>query len=104
MKLVYKFEELDNSKTKEVGGKNSSLGEMFKELSSKGINIPDGFATSAETYWKFVKENEIEDSDIFYMRFAKRHSATNFMFWALLVFLMINITCSIYHIWLLLSL
>jgi hypothetical protein len=47
---------------------------------------------------------EIEDSDIFYMRFAKRHSATNFMFWALLVFLIINITCSVYYIWLLLSL
>ncbi|MFW6310200.1 MAG: phosphoenolpyruvate synthase [Prolixibacteraceae bacterium] len=60
MKLIYKFEELDNSNTKEVGGKNASLGEMFRELSSKGINIPDGFATSAEAYWKFIKENEIE--------------------------------------------
>jgi phosphoenolpyruvate synthase/pyruvate phosphate dikinase len=29
---------------KEAGGKNASLGEMFKELTSKGINIPDGFA------------------------------------------------------------
>lgn len=27
-----------------VGGKNASLGEMIKELSEKGINIPDGFA------------------------------------------------------------
>ncbi|MFW5830670.1 MAG: PEP/pyruvate-binding domain-containing protein, partial [Prolixibacteraceae bacterium] len=60
MKLIYKFEELDNSNTKEVGGKNASLGEMFRDLSSKGINIPDGFATSAEAYWKFIKENEIE--------------------------------------------
>jgi hypothetical protein len=47
---------------------------------------------------------EIDNDDIFYIRFAKRHSATNFMFWALFVFLIINITCSIYHIWLLLSL
>ncbi len=61
MKLTYRFEELDNSKGKEVGGKNASLGEMFKELTSKGINIPDGFATSAEAYWKFIRENEIED-------------------------------------------
>ncbi len=44
MKLIYKFSELDNSKVKEVGGKNASLGEMFSELDSKGITIPDGFA------------------------------------------------------------
>ncbi len=59
MKLIYKFSELDNSKVKEVGGKNASLGEMFSELDSKGITIPDGFATSSEVYWKFIKENEI---------------------------------------------
>ncbi len=61
MKLIYKFEELDNSNVKEVGGKNASLGEMFQQLSSKGINIPDGFATSADAYWKFIRENEIEE-------------------------------------------
>jgi len=62
MALIYKFEELDNSKVKEVGGKNASLGEMFTELSSKGINIPDGYASSAEAYRKFIRENEIEGS------------------------------------------
>ncbi len=62
MKLVYNFSELDNSKVKEVGGKNASLGEMYKELNTKGITIPDGFATSAEAYWKFIKENEILES------------------------------------------
>ncbi len=61
MQLIFNFNELDNSKVKEVGGKNASLGEMFKELDSEGINIPDGFATSAEAYWKFVKENDILD-------------------------------------------
>jgi pyruvate, water dikinase len=60
MELIYKFEELDNSKVKEVGGKNASLGEMFQQLSSKGIIIPDGFATSADAYWRFIRENEIE--------------------------------------------
>jgi pyruvate,water dikinase len=61
MELIYKFEELDNSNVKEVGGKNASLGEMFHQLSSKGINVPDGFATSAEAYWRFIRENELED-------------------------------------------
>ena len=59
MKLTYKFDELDNTRVKEVGGKNASLGEMFRELKSKGIKVPDGFATTAEAYWLFVKENNI---------------------------------------------
>jgi pyruvate, water dikinase len=63
MKLIYKFEELNSSKkVKEVGGKNASLGEMYRELGSKGINVPDGYATSADAYWKFIRENKIEDS------------------------------------------
>ena len=33
-----------------VGGKNASLGEMVRELSSKGVKVPDGFAITAEAY------------------------------------------------------
>jgi pyruvate, water dikinase len=61
MKLVYTFKELDKTKGNEVGGKNASLGEMFKALKSKGVNVPDGFATSADAYWKFIRENNIEE-------------------------------------------
>jgi pyruvate, water dikinase len=59
MKLIYEFQDLDNSRVKEVGGKNASLGEMFGKLTSKGINIPDGFATSARAYLDFIEENQI---------------------------------------------
>lgn len=66
MKLIYNFNELDNSKVSEVGGKNASLGEMFQQLSSAGIRIPDGFATSAKAYWEFIDEknakNKIKDT------------------------------------------
>ncbi|MEG3057203.1 MAG: PEP/pyruvate-binding domain-containing protein [Methanoculleus sp.] len=34
-----------------VGGKNASLGEMYSELTQKGVKIPDGFAVTAEGYW-----------------------------------------------------
>lgn len=61
MNLIYKFQELNNSNTKEVGGKNASLGEMFNKLKSKGINIPDGFASSSEAYWTFIEENELKE-------------------------------------------
>lgn len=44
-----------------VGGKNASLGEMYQELTSEGINIPDGFATTSEAYWLLLKENSIKE-------------------------------------------
>ncbi len=37
-----------------VGGKNASLGEMFRNLTSKGISIPNGFAVTAEAYNHFI--------------------------------------------------
>jgi len=43
-----------------VGGKNASLGEMVKELSPKGINIPDGFALTTKAYWHYLKYNQID--------------------------------------------
>ncbi len=33
-----------------VGGKNASLGEMYRELTPKGIRVPNGFAVTAEAY------------------------------------------------------
>lgn len=43
-----------------VGGKNSSLGEMFNQLSSKGIRVPDGFATTAQAFWYFLDFNNLK--------------------------------------------
>ncbi|MEX0719464.1 MAG: phosphoenolpyruvate synthase [Balneolaceae bacterium] len=59
--FIYPFKDLDNTKVNLVGGKNASLGEMFRDLGSKGIQIPDGFATSADVYWSFLEENSLED-------------------------------------------
>ncbi|AWM15160.1 phosphoenolpyruvate synthase [Flavobacterium sp. NRK F10] len=42
-----------------VGGKNASLGEMIQNLSTKGIQVPDGFATTALAYWTFLEANSI---------------------------------------------
>jgi pyruvate,water dikinase len=33
-----------------VGGKNASLGEMYRELTPKGVKIPNGFAVTAAAY------------------------------------------------------
>src|SRR3990172_10939219 len=44
------FENLDVSAVAEVGGKNASLGEMISKLRGAGLNVPDGFATTAAAY------------------------------------------------------
>jgi len=44
-----------------VGGKNSSLGEMFSNLSSKGIRVPDGFATTAFAFRIFLTYNNLNE-------------------------------------------
>ena len=42
-----------------VGGKNASLGEMIRGL--KGIAVPDGFATTADAYWKYLEHNRLKE-------------------------------------------
>ncbi len=44
------FEEFGMGDVSLVGGKNASLGEMYRELSGEGVQIPHGFATTAEGY------------------------------------------------------
>ncbi len=51
------FNQIDIKSLAKVGGKNASLGEMFQHLSGRGIKVPDGFAITAEAYWKFMEEN-----------------------------------------------
>jgi pyruvate,water dikinase len=56
MKFVRWFEEIGAKDVSLVGGKNASLGEMIRNLGKKGVNIPPGFAITAEAY-KYVIEN-----------------------------------------------
>ncbi|HEY5137728.1 MAG TPA: PEP/pyruvate-binding domain-containing protein, partial [Methylococcales bacterium] len=44
------FNELTIDDVPLVGGKNASLGEMYRELTPQGIQIPNGFAVTAEGY------------------------------------------------------
>jgi pyruvate,water dikinase len=38
-----------------VGGKNASLGEMYRALAPKGVRVPNGFAITAEGYRFFLR-------------------------------------------------
>ena len=60
-KYIKFFNEIRYQDVPIVGGKNASLGEMYSKLSQKGIRVPNGFATTAESYRYFLRENKIED-------------------------------------------
>jgi len=44
------FAEVGVSDVGSVGGKNASLGEMYRELSAQGVRVPNGFAVTAQAY------------------------------------------------------
>lgn len=54
------FNQISISDIGKVGGKNASLGEMYTHLNPMGINIPNGFAVTAEGYRMFLKANNLE--------------------------------------------
>ncbi len=56
---IKKFNEISIADIAAVGGKNSSLGEMFSKLSSKGILVPDGFATTAFAFEEYLSHNSL---------------------------------------------
>lgn len=49
-KYIRFFDELGIDDVPLVGGKNASLGEMYRKLSPAGVRIPNGFAITAEAY------------------------------------------------------
>ncbi len=42
-----------------VGGKNASLGEMIQNLGNLGVNVPGGFATTADAYRGFLEHENL---------------------------------------------
>jgi pyruvate,water dikinase len=47
MQYIRFFNELSIGDVPIVGGKNASLGEMYQNLTPKGVHIPNGFATTS---------------------------------------------------------
>lgn len=61
MELVIDFADLNLSHLDTVGGKNASLGEMIQNLSSVGVKVPPGFATTSDAFKQFLHENDLGD-------------------------------------------
>ena len=50
------FNELTIQDIPLVGGKNASLGEMYRELATEGVIVPNGFAITAEAYREMLDQ------------------------------------------------
>ena len=56
------FSEITLADVPLVGGKNASLGEMYRELSSAGVRVPNGFAITATAYRHFMSETGLAET------------------------------------------
>ncbi|UWY27035.1 hypothetical protein N4T20_15030 [Flavobacterium sp. TR2] len=57
--LILKFNEIGIYNINKVGRKNATLGEMYNNLASKGVRIPNGFAITAKAYKYFIEYNKL---------------------------------------------
>lgn len=60
MTMIRWFHDIGIGDVEEVGGKNASLGEMYRELSDQGVTVPNGFATSSNAYRLFLRLNGLD--------------------------------------------
>ncbi len=56
------FDQLGIEDVPIVGGKNASLGEMYRNLTPKGVKIPNGFAVTATAYRYFIDKAGVKDN------------------------------------------
>ncbi|MGM0516031.1 MAG: phosphoenolpyruvate synthase [Pseudomonadota bacterium] len=61
MQYVRRFSELGMDDVASVGGKNASLGEMVAKLGDRGVQVPGGFATTADAYRYYIRHNGLEE-------------------------------------------
>ncbi|RFF31956.1 phosphoenolpyruvate synthase [Wenzhouxiangella sediminis] len=55
------LDELGMGDLEKVGGKNASLGEMITHLKDLGVNVPGGFATTAEAFRNFLEQSGLAE-------------------------------------------
>jgi pyruvate,water dikinase len=60
-RYVLDFGEVTLADIARVGGKNASLGELFRALKPKGVGVLDGFATTARAYRQLLANGGLED-------------------------------------------
>ena len=56
------FKDIGIEDVPRVGGKNASLGEMYRELVPRGIRIPNGFAVTAAAFFEFMAKSGTDET------------------------------------------
>ncbi|EKU96310.1 phosphoenolpyruvate synthase [Leptolyngbya sp. PCC 7375] len=60
--FILEFERITIHDVPDVGGKNASLGEMIQQLTPQGVQVPTGFATTADAYRYFIEQAGLEEA------------------------------------------
>lgn len=55
------YQELGMQDVPRVGGKNASLGEMISNLANAGVQVPGGYATTAEAFNEFLEQSGLNE-------------------------------------------
>ncbi|MCF2855838.1 phosphoenolpyruvate synthase [Pseudoalteromonas sp. SMS1] len=55
------YQELGMHDVPRVGGKNASLGEMISNLANAGVQVPGGFATTADAFNEFLEQSGLNE-------------------------------------------
>ncbi|NOX23166.1 MAG: phosphoenolpyruvate synthase [Actinobacteria bacterium] len=58
--LIRQLGDVGMADIEQVGGKNASLGEMISNLAEAGVQVPGGFATTADAFWEFLASNNLD--------------------------------------------
>jgi pyruvate,water dikinase len=58
--FILRLEDVRMTDIDQVGGKNASLGEMISQLSSSGVRVPGGFATTAHAFREFLRAGGLD--------------------------------------------
>jgi len=58
--LIRQLGDVGMADIEQVGGKNASLGEMISNLAEAGVQVPGGFATTADAFWEFLSSNNLD--------------------------------------------
>jgi pyruvate,water dikinase len=56
---IVSLDQIGMEDLERVGGKNASLGEMIRHLSTTGVDVPGGFATTVDAYRRFLEQDRL---------------------------------------------
>ena len=61
IEYVIGYDKLGMNDVDRVGGKNASLGEMISNLAGAGVQVPGGYATTADAFNQFLEQSGVND-------------------------------------------